>query len=298
MSRGTAIKRDTPERLTLLRPMVTRRYELVVDHEKCCGCQLCSAVCPQEAITLSPVELKDGRLTAKPRVDIDETKCSFCGECVVVCPVYAFAMTVNGKPELPVVQAGAFPELVRSNVVDETICQYSTDVSYIESCPVGAIRAEVQRDAEGGVTDVRDVKVALELCISCTRCMEEGPRGAFTVIKPYQGRALLNTMLCPAGCQACADVCPTNTIVYDGERVALDRRFCLFCGACEEVCPVEGAVRILRSGFVHTPVESAAWMSAVEKLVSFFGVVREYDIKSQRKRRQLVLGTADSSAES
>ena len=91
--------------------------------------------------------------------------------------------------------------------------------------------------------------------------METGPKGGFTVTKPYKGRTFLNIALCPAGCQACADVCPTNCISYDGEKVSLDARFCLFCGACENVCPVPGAVRIVRTGFVHTPVDSApgAW---------------------------------------
>jgi len=39
-TRGTTIKRDSDEQLTLLRPMITRRYELVVDREKCCGCRI------------------------------------------------------------------------------------------------------------------------------------------------------------------------------------------------------------------------------------------------------------------
>lgn len=290
MSRGTTIKRDTPAALTLLRPMITRRYELVADHDKCCGCETCATLCPREAITLSEPELAEGRLVTRPRVDIDPQLCNFCGECVVMCPTHALAMTINGKTEVPVLEGEAFPWLVRANKVEQEACQATTDVSYIENCPVGAISAEIQRDGQERVISVENVSVDKQVCINCTRCMEEGPPGAFTVTKPYKGRVFLNVLLCPPGCQACADICPTNCITYDGEKIALDKRFCLFCGACEIVCPAEGAVRIVRTGFLHTPVESAAWTEALEKLVSFREAVREHDVKGQVKRRRMVFG--------
>ncbi len=288
-TRGTTIKHDSDEQLTLLRPMITRRYELVVDREKCCGCRICQTVCPQEAIALSEAVLADGRLVKKPRVDIDPARCNFCGECLVLCPSHALSMTVNGQAEVPVLKADAFPSLVRANAVDQNVLSASADVSYIDHCPVGAISAEVERNA-GQVVAVRDVRVDEANCVNCTRCMEDGPEGGFTVTKPYKGRARINTALCPAGCQACVDVCPTNAITYNGSQVALDQRFCLFCGACENVCPAEGAIRIERTGFEHTPIQSGAWVAALEKLVSFQAVRREYDIKGQRKRRELLIG--------
>jgi len=289
MTRGTTIKQETSKKLTLLRPMITRRYELTVDHEKCCGCKLCMLLCPRQALTLSKAELAEGRLAAKPRVDIDPKLCNYCGECVVICPTYALSLTVNGQVEIPVLKGEAFPTLVRENKVDLAACQATTDTSYVDHCPVGAIAATVERDGQGKASAVSAVSVDGALCITCTRCMEEGPKGGFTVTKPYKGRAYLNVALCPAGCQACADVCPTKCITYDGEKVSLDARFCLFCGACENVCPAPGAVRIARTGFEHTPVQSSAWMLALEKLVSFREVTREYEIKSQVKRREALV---------
>ena len=85
-TRGTTLKTDTPQCQTLLRPMVTRRYELNVDHQQCCGCSICATVCPREAITLSPVTLEAGRVVVNPRVDINDATCIFCGECVVLLP--------------------------------------------------------------------------------------------------------------------------------------------------------------------------------------------------------------------
>lgn len=288
-TRGAIIKHDTPQTLTLLRPMITRRYELVVDHEKCCSCKICLLVCPQEAIALSETELVEGRVHVPPRVDIDTSLCNFCGECVVVCPTHALSITVNGEPEVPVLKGDAFPMLIRTMKVEQAPCEATRDVPYVDNCPVEAISADIERDDEGQVVSVRNVSVDQQVCINCTQCMEEGPKGAFTVTKPYQGRAFLDISLCPSGCQACADICPTHAITYDGEKVALDKRYCLFCGACENVCPAEGAIRIVRSGFLHTPVESGAWAKALEKLVSFREVAREYDVKGQQRRRQAVV---------
>lgn len=290
MGRGTPIKRETAEKTTLLRPMITRRYEFAVDHEQCCGCKLCETICPHEAITISPAELAEGRVVKAPRVGVEPAKCSFCGECVAICPTHAMSMIINDQPEIPVIKAEAFPTLTRTMIVDQAACQATADVAYVDNCPTGSIHAEVERGADGLVTRVTAVAVNEGTCVNCTQCMEQGPRGAFTVTKPYKGRAFLNAALCPTGCQACADVCPTNAITYDGKQVALDSRFCLFCGACENVCPVEGAVRITRTGFVHAYIESGAWVRAVEKLVSFREAIRELDIKGQNKRRKAVLG--------
>lgn len=287
-TRGSAIKRDTPTRQVLLRPMVTRRYELDVDHEKCCGCRICATVCPRQAIQLTPAQLAGGRVITRPRVDIDEKLCSFCGECVALCPVHALDMRINDVPEIPVVKGEAFPLLLRTMQVQQEACRRSTDLSYVENCPTGAISVQVERDAQGTVVAVQEVDVDRRKCVNCTRCMEEGPAGGFTVTKPFQGRVIMNVALCPPGCQACVDICPTHTITYDGHQVVADRRFCLFCGACENVCPVEGAVRVRRSAILHTPIESGAWMNALDKLVSFREVVREYDVKRQERRRKLI----------
>ena len=288
-TRGRIIKTDTPERLTLLRPMVVRRTELSLDRDRCCSCVICSLVCPREAITLSDGVLVDGRVTVEPIVDIDETKCSLCGECAAVCPTRAFHMTVDGKPEIPVIVGEAFPYLVHRVQVKQEAAAASMDTSYIERCPLGAISATVERDAENRATSVRNVQVDRKKCIACTRCMELGPRGAFTITKPYAGRIHLNVSLCPEGCQACVDICPSKTITYDGHRVSVDERFCIHCGACEHICPVEGAIQCVRTAIQHTPVESGAWAKALDKLVSYAEVSREYDRKGQARCRKAVL---------
>ena len=73
------------------------------------------------------------------------------------------------------------------------------------------------------------------------------------------------------------------------------RRWRLTGGFAFSAAPVRtsaqaaGAVKVERSGFVHTPIRSAAWMYAIDKLVSFREVARAYDVKGQEKRRKLML---------
>jgi len=289
-TRGTPIKRDSQSELVLLRPMVTRRYTLRVDHETCCGCKVCSTACPREAITLSDPVVEDGRVVEPARVDIDEAACSFCGECVVLCPTRSIEITVNGQPEIPVIKAEAFPYLIRRNRVTQSAAKGATDASFIDDCPSGAISAEITRDEQGNIAAIRDVQVDKAACMACSRCMHTGPAGLFAVTKPYEGRASVDARKCPDGCQACVDVCPSNAITYDGERVRLDERFCLFCEACTRVCPVEDALRIERRRINHTPVDSGAWTKALSQLISTKAVAREFDIKGQAKRRRLILG--------
>lgn len=287
-TRGKTVKQDSEEALVLSRPMVVRRSELTVDHETCCGCEICATVCPREAITLSEPEVGENRLVQKPRVDIDPTLCNFCGECVILCPTRALSIAIDGEPQIPVLEADAFPRLIRKVEVNQPPCEATTDVSYIDNCPSGAISADIEEDEEGNVISVRNVEVDRDLCFACTRCMEEGPEGAFRITKPYKGSAYVDLSRDPSAYQACADICPTNAITCNEKEFVLDERFCIYCGACEKVSPVEDDIRIVRTGFEHTPVESGAWTAALEKLVSFKEVAREFEVKGQQKRRRLV----------
>ncbi|WP_371366598.1 NAD(P)H-quinone oxidoreductase subunit I, chloroplastic [Sporomusa rhizae] len=58
--------------------------KIVVDQDKCVGCEKCTAVCPEKAITVT-----------EKKANIALDKCIGCGECLTVCPVKATGMDWN-----------------------------------------------------------------------------------------------------------------------------------------------------------------------------------------------------------
>ena len=284
MKRGTTTKRSDDEKLVLERRMITRSHLLELDLEKCVGCELCIAVCPKEAVEFVPGVVEEGKLVQRPTVDIDPEKCNFCGECAVVCPVNALSMLVDGEARLPVLELEAFPTLTREITVDASRLPLKAVEACEECCPTKVISVEVRRNRAGKITKVKSVEVDETDCIYCKQCEVACP-GTFRVTHPFEGIIRLESSLCPAGCQACADICPTDALIMDDGKLILDERFCLFCSACTQVCPVPEALVVRRHRVRHPPIKSGAWITAVEKLISLEMAAQELDIKRQAKRR-------------
>ena len=60
--------------------------KIKVNTERCKGCYLCVANCPNKAISIS------GNVNAKgyEYIQVDEEKCVACGCCYQMCPDYVF----------------------------------------------------------------------------------------------------------------------------------------------------------------------------------------------------------------
>ena len=65
---------------------------IIIDREKCCGCQACAQVCPKSCITMTA----DGEGFLYPVVD--EGVCVQCGLCEKVCPVLHSTEKEQGEP--------------------------------------------------------------------------------------------------------------------------------------------------------------------------------------------------------
>ncbi len=88
------------------------------------------------------------------------------------------------------------------------------------------------------VTDDASLAVALE----------EAPEAVGEFDKPrffaYRENLCAHSRSGIAGCSNCIDVCSTEAISSDGDRVEVDAHLCMGCGACASVCP-SGAMSFL-----------------------------------------------------
>jgi len=307
--RGLTRKTKTERAIILERAMVTRHYLLSWDLDRCVGCQIGPLVCPKEAITLVEGRIEQGRLVQKPSVDIDPEKCVLCGMCEVVCPKRAISLTINGRPENPVLAYEAFPELTPSITVNKNDFDPERRDFIIKNCPSEVIRYQEEE---------KKLVVDEEYCIHCRQC-EIASHGAFQVQQSWEGRVELRRGKCLPGCLTCADVCPTRALHIDENgELALADYYCIKCGACLQVCPVRpeyesqetllalpggNTSRVTQKRITnpdklplsverwrvhHTPVKSAAWIEALAKMADDKAGMVEMDRKRALQRRDLL----------
>lgn len=78
----------------MARGLAKSRYQAVVDHELCTGCQICVERCLFDA-----VEMKKSPPAKRLKAAVDAEKCYGCGECVVKCDVAAIVLKAVRPPE-------------------------------------------------------------------------------------------------------------------------------------------------------------------------------------------------------
>lgn len=308
-NRGKTFKKRNAHEMTLERPMVTRHYLMTWDLDRCVGCQMGPTACPKDALTHVDGEIVDGRMATPPSVDVDPDACVMCGICVEICPVHAIDMQINHKPENPVLEFDAFPE-VRGNIsFDKSMFDFSRKEFVIDNCPTSVISYDDEKET---------MLIQYEDCIRCRQC-EVASDGAFSVIQPWEGSVELRKENCVEGCVACADVCPTRALHIndDGELVLADY-YCIKCGACMHACPIkpefieeeftfesqgltltrthqklvnedELAIKVERWRVHHKPIKSAAWIETLRKLADNKASAVEIDRKRALKRKDLIL---------
>ncbi|MEM2320194.1 MAG: 4Fe-4S dicluster domain-containing protein [Candidatus Bathyarchaeia archaeon] len=290
------LKKETTETLTLEWILHVKNYKLTLNKGFCVGCEICSLACPKEAIKLEkqPKTL-DGK-AQHAKVDISLEKCNFCGICDILCPYGAIKVTVNGEHVLSVVEKESFPQLVRDIQVDASKCPIDC-VECEKVCPLNLIKVTRLTSDGKVVEDVNaltplerewlrvKVDVEKERCPCCRICEFKCPKGLMHVRKTFYGRMHINQEKCPAGCKDCLDVCPITGALYLGAdgKVYVNELFCVYCGACKVVCPVNEALELKRTRIMHTPVRSGAWNKALERVASPIEITKELKAKGSNK---------------
>ncbi len=278
------LRTQTENESIIERIMYTKRYSLLLDRKKCVGCEVCSIVCPKEAISPQKPIKTEGIKLEQPMIVIDENRCHFCGICKAICPFNALTLLVNGEKVVPVVDKESFPVLVRDIDVEEEKCPMGCKECE-EACPFDLIQVSTDETK----TKVR-VKIDKERCPCCRLCEAKCPPGALVVRKIILGSIDIHNEKCPEGCHDCADVCPVPGVlrVSDTGKVEVNGFSCVYCGVCKIICPVQEALEVGRSSVRHTTVRSGAWNKALEKLTSTRGIAKELQAKLIFKARESV----------
>jgi len=61
----------------------------------------------------------------------------------------------------------------------------------------------------------------------------------------FRGAPAIDPKRCKDGCRACVEVCPTDALSCQDDKLRLDTGKCLFCTECTTACP-EGAIELTR----------------------------------------------------
>ncbi len=279
------LKTESDGKLKVKRVHHASDYELIIDRSLCVGCELCSEICPREAITVSRKPKVKGQKIEHALVDVDQEKCQYCGICSTICPYGAVQVRKNGKALKSVVEKESFPQLIRDITVRAEKCPADCIVCE-EVCPLQLIKV-TSNPSTGKVT----VDIKKDLCPCCSICEIKCPEGAVRIRRIFTGKLKINQDKCPADCVDCVDVCPITGALSVSEKdgkVEVNELLCTFCGACKIVCPEDSALEISRTSIHHSPVHSGAWNKALEKLTSTSEMTKELRGKGRKKTMDAV----------
>ena len=304
--RGKLRKQENRKETKIERDNLSRYYCITLNKDLCNGCGVCAQICPKEAIKENPARIEKGVLVQKPTINFETDKCNLCGECTVLCPLKALTMKIDENEIAAIVKNEAFPSLLKEiQVAKEEIAVYDYNPSrddvnkeeYMQlsrckpeceavcqkECPTKAIQVSLQKSENDQITKIIDVSIDQSKCIYCKRCELACPFEAIRVKKPFHGTLEVETSLCPKGCTACQDICPAQAITRNEGKLVFSNSFCIFCSACQKVCPNK-AISVRRDQIFHTDIRAAAWLTALKKLASFEGFMKEVRMEATRRR--------------
>ncbi len=240
-------KTETPEKTEIRLRLYADELILSIDKTSCIKCDICSIVCPHNAIWVesSPEGIPD--------IHVDPDLCVLCEVCSHFCPVSCIELKWNNSPKKILESQHALASFPEKSTVDRRHCPEGC-------CPVVELENRWCRRERVWIVNVHDscpkychhclescprsvyslledeIVFDTERCLRCTTCMLFCDYGAIRIEPVFTGKITLDDRKCPADCMKCIEICPVSCIEREGKKVFLKHDKCAFCGACVNVC--------------------------------------------------------------
>lgn len=273
-------KRETAVYLELTRRMFVDEVKLRLDKQVCLKCDICSLVCPREAVAIIPGE-EDLDIAIDPRV------CLLCEVCAHFCPVGAVTLSYNGRPKTIFMDHHGLAPFFPKIAMDKSRClepcptvpegeghwcrrELKLIANAVNECPKHCHKCLAACPRQAIILDETGLHTMPQedRCLRCTRCLQVCEYEAIAVTPQFRGAFLIDDRKCPPDCHKCINLCPVQAIVREGDRVFRHLENCAYCGVCRNICD-EDAITLVREEVVAQPGEfSQAWEHAVSKLLA------------------------------
>ncbi len=174
---------------------------------------------------------------------LDEQKCTLCGICSEACD--AFKIDFKEPTPLTVKKIGKL-KLRREEV--RRLQGLRRDLPGRRTCYRAEDHPGAQAHRQGRHQPGRLHHRAAGASRSAPVMRRRSPRSS-------RASSTLDTSKCPSGCSTCVDVCPCNALYlplveeagHKPGRLAYNKDFCMYCGACVNACPADGPLKMKRS---------------------------------------------------
>lgn len=219
--------------------------------EKCIGCGTCVQICPKGELVIGSVGAVARELIDKDFIEKRKSgACVFCALCARACPTGALEVRKAGKAEK---DDSYLSVALQATAVNEKCVHCGLCV---EVCPQGSIEIKDRDLAEDGSLKMSGkTQIDLNSCVHCGWCAQVCPVGAISFQKPFAGDFSRDDNICQA-CRTCVHTCPANALFNKEwgpgeivEKVTHRKDACIYCGACEEACPVR-AISVRKTAII------------------------------------------------
>src|SRR4030042_6297227 len=179
------VKRETEDYLELPLRMYADEVRLRLDKRVCLKCDICSRVCPREAVAIIPGE-KGLDISIDPRV------CLLCEVCAHFCPVGAVTLSYNGENKTVFADHRGLAPFFPKIDLDKSRC--------VQPCP-----PLPEGEEHWCRQQLKLVANALDGCPKqCRKCLQACPRQAIVLDAAAQTMAEPDLCLrCAPGLRAC-----------------------------------------------------------------------------------------------